>query len=267
MKKIKIVTVVLTTFFACLFFYGFFIESQYLDITHLYPENPALKAKLKGKTAVHLTDLHMKEIGSMENKVINLLMDIKPDFIFLTGDYVKWDGNYDAALAFLSRLNAKEGVYAVMGDYDYSNSRKSCLFCHKTGTGQFADQHHVRFLRNSKTDIGLEEDKVIIAGIDKEYDDEVNDITGADIILTHNPISFDEIENKDEVMVLSGDTHGGQIPLPSWFWGFLGYEKNAKYNHGLFKDGQKVMYVNRGIGTSHIRFRLFRRPEVLVLHF
>ena len=267
MKRVKQIIIILITLLSSLIFFGFFIEPENLEVTHMWPDNPVLKNKLKGKTAVHLSDIHIDQIGSLENKIINLLEEIKPDFIFLTGDYVKWDGDYKPALAFLSQLKAKSGIYAVMGDYDYSNSRRSCLFCHTKGTGERTETHTVKFLRNSKTDIFLPSGKLTIAGIDRENKDDPGDISEADIILCHNPLSLDDIKSTDEVLVLSGDTHGGQIPLPSWLWRLLGYEKNAKYDRGLFKEGKKEMYVSRGIGTSHVHFRLFRRPELMVLHF
>ncbi len=263
MKRIKLTLFIFLSLLACIATYGYFIEPDNLEVTHLYPDITALK----GKTAVHLSDIHIKEIGVLEKKLLNLLDEIKPDFIFLTGDFVKWSGNYEPALFFLSQLKAKEGIYAVMGDYDYSNSRKSCLFCHEKDTGKFTEQHPVKFLRNSKIDIVLEKETVTIAGIDEGYEDGDADIACADIVLSHSPLFFGEIESNDEILILSGDTHGGQIPLPSWLWDLLGYEKNARYDHGLYKEENKMMYVSRGIGTSHVRFRLFRRPEVVVLHF
>lgn len=109
--------------FSGLFFYGIFIEPNQIQIRHLWIENSRLGKILEGKIAVHLSDLHMNKIGRRELKVLNILDELNPDFIFLTGDYVKWGGNYEIALDFLSRLKAKFGVWAVMGDYDYSNSR------------------------------------------------------------------------------------------------------------------------------------------------
>jgi hypothetical protein len=267
MKRIKLIIGMLIVLFACITFYGFFIEPEYLGVTHLWPDNPVLSDKLKGKIAVQLSDIHIKKIGTLEKKVLSLLDEIKPDFIFLTGDFVKWGGNYEPALSFLSRLKAKTGIYAVMGDYDYSNSRKSCLFCHEKGTGEVTKRYSIMFLRNTRTDIVSPEGKVSITGIDDNNEDKAIVIVGANIVLGHSPLSFDKIESEDEVLMLCGDTHGGQIPLPSWLWDILGYEKNARYNHGFFKESKKAMYVSRGIGTSHIRFRLFRRPEVVVLHF
>ena len=90
---------------------------------------------------------------------------------------------------------------------------------------------------------------------------------GPNIILCHNPLTFDDLDKNQDVLMLAGDTHGGQIPLPSWLWRILGYEKNARYNQGFFQEGRKKMYVSRGIGTSHLPIRMFRRPEVVVLHF
>lgn len=206
-KPVIISIISLIILLAYVAFYGFFIEPENLDVTHLWPENSVLKEKLKGKIAVHLSDVHIKQIGSLEKSLLKLINKVKPDFIFLTGDYVKWNGSYKPALAFLSQLKASDGMYAVMGDYDYSDSRKSCLFCHEEGTGRFTAQHPVKFLRKNKVDVLM---------------------TGGNLI---------------------------------------GYEKNAKYDHGLFKEGKKMMYVSRGVGTSHIRFRLFRKPEVVVLHF
>lgn len=267
MKKLKIIVSISILLLVSLVIYGFFIEPLNIEVTHFWPDNPVLKSKMKGKTAIHLSDIHTAGIGSKEKQVLGILDDIKPDFIFLTGDYVKWDGDYESSMRFLAGLRAKDGVYAVMGDYDYSNSRKSCLFCHEKGSGRFTDQHHVKFLKNSKRDVLLSGRKITIAGIDEKDEEQKYDIKGADIILSHSPLFFDTIDQHNHALVLSGDTHGGQIPLPAWIWAILGYEKNAKYGCGLFTKGNNMMYVSRGIGTSHLRFRLFRRPEVVVLHF
>ena len=87
------------------------------------------------------------------------------------------------------------------------------------------------------------------------------------IVLSHSPLAFDLFDQDDYVLIFSGDTHGGQIPLPKWLWQLLGYEKNAKYEQGWFEKGKKKMYVNRGLGTSHFPIRVMRPPEITVFHF
>ncbi|MCL4493055.1 MAG: hypothetical protein M1510_14355 [Nitrospirae bacterium] len=87
------------------------------------------------------------------------------------------------------------------------------------------------------------------------------------IILSHSPLLFDRLDENRQAFVLAGDTHGGQVPLPSWLLKIAGYKKNALYSQGLFEKRDKKMFVSRGIGTSHIPIRLFRKPEIAVLHF
>jgi predicted MPP superfamily phosphohydrolase len=255
--------------------YGMFVEPNLVEIRHLWIDNVGLGEALQGKIAVHLSDIHVSKIGKREKKILKIIEDSEPDFIFLTGDYVKWDGDYEVALTFLSRLKAKSGIWAVMGDYDYSCSRRSCLFCHENGTGDATQRHRVQFLRNSMQQLKFPEGHVWIKGIDEEAERPFSSRAkfspagknGPNIILCHNPLTFDDLDKNQDVLMLAGDTHGGQIPLPSWLWRILGYEKNARYNQGFFQEGRKKMYVSRGIGISHLPIRMFRRPEVVVLHF
>jgi hypothetical protein len=254
--------------------YGFFIEPGAVDVRHIHLNGSPLAQVLQGKTLVHISDLHLAGMDKRARKVIRIIEGLTPDLVFLTGDYVRWNGDYDAALEFLSGLKAEIGVIAVMGDYDYSNSRKSCLFCHEPGSGNPTRSHEVKFLRNSAEPLDLPGGRVWVAGLDSLNGDH-SEVKGwleewrdrePMILLSHNPLNFDLVDETRDVLMLSGDTHGGQIPLPSWVWRILGYEKNAKYNDGFFEKGRKKLFVSRGIGTSHIPFRLFKRPEVLVLH-
>lgn len=256
-------------------FYGLKVEPYWLDVRHLQIPLGAFPEDLSGKTALHLSDLHIEEIGPFEERLLEVVTGIAPDMIFLTGDYMPWRGDVAPALEFLSRLQAKNGVWAVMGDYDYSNSRQSCLFCHAPGSGEVTQAHQVRFLRNSVSRIDLGPGSLMIGGIDGEafrafdagYESLSGDREGGMILLSHSPLVFDYVDSAQDLLVLAGDTHGGQIPLPGWLWGLLGYEKNARYNQGWFEKGPSRMFVTRGVGTSHLPLRIMRRPEVVVYHF
>lgn len=255
--------------------YGVFIEPHWIRIRHLWIENQHWGKILEGKTVVHLSDLHISNIGRREQKLLNILNGLKPDIIFLTGDYVSWKGDYENALTFLSMLKAKIGVWAVMGDYDFSHSRKNCLFCHEPRSGKLTRRHGVRFLRNVSEQVVLDGGSIWIGGIDKGAVSPFVEnehffperATAPVILLSHSPSTFDLLDEDQEVLMLAGDTHGGQFLLPPWLWKILSYEKNAKYNYGLFEKGRKKMFVSKGVGTSHIPIRLFSSPEVVVLHF
>jgi predicted MPP superfamily phosphohydrolase len=256
--------------------YGFWIEPYQIDVKHLYPDHPSLKRVLSGKTAVHVSDLHLAAFDAQTAKLLEIINESKPDLVFLTGDYVPWNGDYEPALEFLAKIEAIIGVWAVMGDYDYSNDRKSCLFCHEAGTGQPTKRHRVRILKNAAEEVSIDGETLRIIGLENESEDQKGyasrrwtdrEGSGPSIVLSHSPLMFDELAGGEGVLVLAGDTHGGQVWLPKWLWSLMGYEKNARYDRGWFEKGSNRMHVSRGLGTSHVRFRLMCRPEVVVVHF
>ena len=255
--------------------YGVLIEPFLVDVRHVWIHNDSLSKVLGRKSVVHISDLHIKSIGAREKNVLKLIEDLSPDLIFMTGDYVQWRGDYEPALDFLSKLKASIGVYAVMGDYAYSSSTRSCLFCHEPGTGAKTQRHSVRFLSNTTERIRLPEGDIWVTGLSvglENYFFSKNSNPFPEghlpaIVLSHEPQAFDLLNNNQDILMLAGSTHGGQIPVPSALWRFLGYEKCFQYCQGFFEEGRKKMYVNRGIGTSHMPIRLLRRPEITVLHF
>jgi predicted MPP superfamily phosphohydrolase len=257
--------------------YGTLIEPYALEVNHIVIKDALLEKILKDKVVVHLSDLHISKTGRREKQVLTILNELKPDIVFLTGDYVTWKGEYAPAVDFLSRLRAKTGVWAVMGDYDYSSPKKSCIFCHEEGNAKPSRQHAVRFLKDKLEQVHLPGGTLTVVGLDAEGGAPPNesdrfprlDVRGPSIILSHSPLVFDSVPTDQNILVLAGDTHGGQIalPVPAWLMGLIGYEKNTRYNQGLFEKGKKKMFVSRGIGTSHVPIRLFRPPEVVVYHF
>jgi predicted MPP superfamily phosphohydrolase len=255
--------------------YGAWVEPGRITIHHVPIRDSYFAGILENKVVVQISDLHIRTIGNREKKVLALLRAINPDIIFLTGDYVQWEGPNGPALYFLSRLQAKIGVWAVMGDYDYSDSRKSCAFCHEEGTGASTRKHAVRFLKDSMDSVHLPEGTLRIGGFDGDTRMAFSrsrtlkpmNAHMPGIILSHNPLNFDLIGENQHLVMLAGDTHGGQVPLPAWLFKILGYKKNALYNQGLFEKGLKKLFVSSGVGTSHLSFRLFRPPEVVVFHF
>jgi predicted MPP superfamily phosphohydrolase len=61
--------------------------------------------------------------------------------------------------------------------------------------------------------------------------------------------------------MLAGHSHGGQVRLP--IVGALHrVDGGKKYIQGLFRLGKMQLYVNRGIGTVGLPFRLNCPPEI-----
>lgn len=257
----------------------FFVDDADIRVRRLFISAPAFVETLAGKKIVHLSDMHFdRRGGKIGNRILEILNDIQPDVILLTGDYVKWHGgrdDYGYTFDFLSRLQAPLGVYAVMGDADYSFSRQSCMFCHRAGSAEPPDLHSVRFLRDDFVNLKLGGKTLRIAGIDcwprLEPDLALTDSLIArehpTILLCHTSLIYAPISAAKDVLVLSGDTHGGQIHLPDFFWELTKRKPDPGHIYGFFQEGSKMLYVTSGIGTTDIPVRLGVPPEIVVFEF
>ena len=274
-KKLFIRTTVLFGLcLICLLSLGYYFSMQ-VGVTHVTVADKKFNEIFKGKQLVHITDLHMASIENREKKVLAILDALDPDYVFLTGDLIPWRGDVSVALGFLSQLHPKADAFGVMGDYDYSNDRSACLFCHKKDSAAKTSAHHVIMLKNTAQKIRVNDQSVYVLGLDDREQGEnnlLNDLSkipdnASLIVLAHNPLLFELFDKDKKMFMMAGDTHGGQIPLPKIIWKILGYEKNEKYGYGLFGEKKKKMFVSRGVGWSHLPFRLFANPEIVVYHF
>jgi len=252
--------------------WGSFVEPYRLEVVEVEVRDPYFARALAGVRVVQVSDLHVGRPGGREEELLRLLARLKPDLLFLTGDYVEWRGDYQGALDLLSRLDARLGVFGVLGDYDWSRSRNTCLFCHQPGSAAPTKRHRVRFLKGEAHLLAPNGLEVWVSAFDPEAEEQGDEpgrlrVERPTIMLLHNPLLFDRLEAAAPLLALAGDTHGGQVWLPSLFWRAVGYKKCVRYRAGLFERGRARLYVNRGIGTSHLPLRLGVPPEVTVLRF
>ncbi|MBE5960197.1 MAG: hypothetical protein E7256_02225 [Lachnospiraceae bacterium] len=87
---------------------------------------------------------------------------------------------------------------------------------------------------------------------------------GYQILLAHMPCYFKEYASWGADFILSGHVHGGVMRLP-YFGGVISpqYEIFPAYDAGLFKEGDSIMLLSRGLGTHTIPVRVFNRPELI----
>jgi len=85
------------------------------------------------------------------------------------------------------------------------------------------------------------------------------------ILLSHNPNSFDRAAELGIDLTLAGHSHGGQLALSFINRGLALVYPETPYVSGWYEKPGGQLYVNRGIGTTGPPIRLGARPEITVL--
>lgn len=259
--------------------YGYFVEPYRIKVEQVVIPDGDLHQAWGDATIAQLADLHIDKIGQREEKVLQLLKDIKPDLIVITGDMVQWNKDPQVALQFLEKLRAPLGVYGILGDSDTASGRGSCIFCHAGGNVHHLRQHP-RMLKNGWEEITVPATgkKVAIAGVFPADDDDAGRHALAErlrqteepvLFLDHFSEGWQRVNHQGPLLWLAGDTHGGQIAIPDFIWPIFRLVDYPQYMSGLFSGGaHKWLYVSRGIGTvGYFPFRIGVPPELTVISF
>ena len=88
------------------------------------------------------------------------------------------------------------------------------------------------------------------------------------LLLSHNPDILLDLGAQGVGpidLVLAGHTQGGQIRLPFIGALYVGTELGTRYDAGLFRIDERLLYINRGMGTSWVPIRVLSPPELTVL--
>jgi hypothetical protein len=84
------------------------------------------------------------------------------------------------------------------------------------------------------------------------------------ILLSHNPDTFDRAAALGIDLSLAGHTHGGQAALEFISPEIAPSRLVTPYVAGLFQRPGGQLYVNRGIGTIGVPIRIGAPPEITV---
>ena len=262
--------------------FGFFLfigkayyDTNAIEIKHYEIKSPSLSEPLGSLKIAFLTDLHIKDMGPREHKILEILSEEKPDMIFLSGDYIAFKGSYKPVMVFFSQLKAPLGIYAVFGNTEYTNENGSCIFCHYEGSKGLKKNPTPYFLRNSATVLEANHKKINIVGVDdpvKGKSDLKKALKDLDkrypiILLAHSPEIFEEATANGVNLFLCGHNHGGQLILTRYLRNIFPLDSTLEFIEGFFVKARTLMYVSRGIGTSFLPFRLGVKPEITFFEF
>ena len=241
------------------------IETGWLEIERVTIPVKNLGSSFEGFKIVLLSDFHLYPFTEIEliKRAVGTANSLKPDLITLGGDYVLTRGDSIFQLApVLAQLNAKHGVFSVLGNHDYwVNEKIVCRGLEESG---------LPVLRNSGLTISMGRDRMFLAGLDDGWLRR-SDLSQAlekhpegvpTILLMHEPDFADTFSSDDRISLqLSGHSHGGQVRLPGIGAPVLP-RYGRKYDQGLYRVRDMWVYTTRGIGVSRPPVRFNCRPEV-----
>lgn len=258
----------------CVLVYARYIEPELLVTNEINIAAKALNLGVPLKI-VQCSDIHLGPDYNMAHleRLVKKINEAKPDILVFTGDLVDNNKTFkdkEETIRMLTKVQARYGKYAVAGNHDYgSNGIKHYKEIMKAANFQL--------LMNECKSITLENGKVInIIGIDDaifgkvDLEAAMSKASGAtyNIVLCHEPDLADEIARYPIDLQLSGHSHGGQVRLPLK-GAILTPPKGSKYVKGLYaisENPRMKLYVNTGIGTSQMCFRLGNIPELTVIN-
>lgn len=239
-----------------------------------------------------LADLHNKQYGKDNNKLLTALDEVKPHVVMVAGDILtaKPGKGHEQAASFMEKVAEKYPVYYGLGNHeyrmkiypeDYGNEFAEYMARLEKAGIQVLDNESALIQvqrENRMTDIrvtGVSIERLYYKRLRKIYmaPDYLDSIAGrADkkafqILLAHNPEYFEEYAQWGADLVFSGHVHGGIMRLP-----FLGgvvspkFVFFPKYDGGQFKKGDSTMVLSRGLGMHTIPVRIFNPAELVVVH-
>ncbi len=258
--------------------YGFLFGRLDFETSFVRLKLDRLPGSFEGFRIAQLSDIHISPfMGTREiRKVVGMTNALKADLVVLTGDYVTWDPTAQGTVVeALSGLAAPYGIYGCLGNHEMWTHTQASI------TRLFAAQG-TKILRQQRAPIQVGNESLNLIGVDfqthrgmerhrvgyvRGYLEGVHrliDPESVNILLSHNPNTFDEAAARGIDLSLAGHTHGGQISLE-----FISPELSparlfTPYVEGYFRKPGGQLYVNRGIGTIGVPIRFDAPPEITV---
>jgi uncharacterized protein len=231
-----------------------------------------------GFRIAQVSDLHVGPFMSAAEirRVADMTNRLKPDLILLTGDYVTWDpSTQQAVVDALSGLRAPSGIFATLGNHEKWTHTEDSITRLFTARG-------VTVLRQQNTTLRAGGDELNLIGVDyesrrhmgphnegmvRQYLASIEPLVRRDtvnVLMSHNPNTFDRAAELGIDLSLAGHTHGGQVTMEFISPDICPSRFVTSYVVGWFQKPGGRLYVNRGIGTIGVPMRIGAPPEITV---
>jgi len=262
--------------------YGATAGTTHFKVREVAYESKEIPKSFDGYKVVQVSDLHIgnwKDKRAAMEKMVSVINTQNADAVMVTGDLVHHRATeLDGVEDILSRIEANDRVFSVMGNHDYGSYRR---FKDKEEELQNLKELKLRqaqmgwkMLNNEHYIISKGEDKIAIIGVENggsqgfaDYSNlpaAMRGITNVPfkILLSHDPTHWRrEVIGTDIDITLSGHTHAGQFILFNLSFASIRYDEWG----GRYIEGNQMLYVNVGAGQTGLAFRFGAWPEITVI--
>lgn len=259
-----------------------YYSNHYVTVSEYKYVNYKVPAAFRCYKMLQISDLHGDLPDWKSRRLLKLISEQRPDVIFFTGDaidHIHYKG-YDKVVAFTKEIAENYPVYYVTGNHEYMHPE-----CIRIVT-EF-EKIGVKILKDFSVILDREGDGISLFGVEDPYalydnipkkyktpesefrkhiSEVLEPVEGFSILLSHRPEFFESYVEAGVDLVFAGHAHGGQwwVPLKG---GFIAPDQGLfpRYVRGKYHKDQTTMFVSRGLGNSVVPFRLFNRPELIVV--
>lgn len=265
--------------------YGFIVGFGKLEVKHLDLYFDDLPEAFDGYRIVHFSDAHVGSFQYDKKSILQRDIDSinaqKADMVVFTGDIQNMlPDELLPVMPLLSKVKAKDGVYSVLGNHDYSiyiDATEDVKKANIKATVDREQQMGWTVLRNDNRVIRRNADSLVIAGEEnggRKPSPKLADLEkslqgvgkGAFIVmLQHDPNVWQEkiVPDGRAQLTLSGHTHAGQVSV----FGLRFTQLTAHNDYGLYNQGRQQLYVTSGLGgVVAMRFGATAEIAVITLH-
>ena len=262
--------------------FGATIGKEYFQVKEVTLPSKDLPQGFEGFRIVQIADIHTGSWGTdtqAMQQAVDSINAQQPDLIVFTGDLVNnLASELDAFIPVFSQLKAKQGVYSVLGNHDYSTyiqwEHPSQQEEQLESLKQKQAQMGWTLLNNQHIKLYQGKDSIALIGVENSGRPPFPDharlseaMQGTEgmfqILLSHDPSHWrrEVLPETDIQLTLSGHTHAMQTK----FFGFSPARWVYPENEGLYQEGEQMLYVNIGLGHLLYPMRLGAWPEITLI--
>jgi predicted MPP superfamily phosphohydrolase len=249
--------------------YAGLVEQRRLRLARRRVPVAGLPPAMAGLRVLHLSDLHVGAPHCGEDHVRAAAAAFEADLIAVTGDLVHGTPHVERLAALLGELRAPLGVWAVLGNHDYSYPN-----CHVDTEALIAalQRQGVCLLRNAAAPLTWRGATLWLAGVDDPHRGHHDVATAlaavpADactVLLAHSPDVLADLPPGRVGLVLTGHTHGGQVRFPGLPALVTRTRLRFREPHGVRRLRGTTFHFHAGLGSPMpLRFRM--PPEAALL--